>query len=189
MADCGIDELINGECCYVSVDSDNIVPMSNSIIHLNIRSLAPKVSELEMLLNLMNQPKVMLVTKTWLSVYSPVVNISNYCLVSLPRHTGREGGVAAYVHNSVNFIVKDKSSDHDVLHGIDYLLIELLHLKISLCCKHCSPNTSLKNILSILEQVKVICAPNTAHIVSGDFNINLDTAAEMPTDFLNELQS
>lgn len=57
MADCGIDELLDGECCYVSVDFDNIVPMSNSIIHLNIRSLAPKVSELEMLLNLMNLPK------------------------------------------------------------------------------------------------------------------------------------
>jgi hypothetical protein len=92
MADCGIDELIDGECSYISVDSDNIVSMSNSITHLNIRSLAPKVSELEMLLNLMNLPKVMLVTETWLSVYSPVVNISNYCLVSSPRNTGRGGG-------------------------------------------------------------------------------------------------
>jgi hypothetical protein len=86
--------------------------------------------------------------------------------------------------------VKDKSCDHDVLHGIDYLLIELLHLKISLCCMYCPPNTSLTNILSTLEQVKVICAPNTALVVGGDFNINLlDTAAETPTEFLNELHS
>lgn len=61
----------------------------------------------------------MLLTETWLSVYSPVVNISNYCLVSSPKNTGRGGGVAAYVQNSVNFIVKYKSCDHNVLHDID----------------------------------------------------------------------
>ncbi len=95
MADYGADELTGDECSYISVDFDNIVPMTKSIIHLNIRLFVPKVSELEMLLNLMNLPKVMLSNETWLTVYSPVVNVSNYCLVSSPRTTGHGGGVTA----------------------------------------------------------------------------------------------
>ena len=140
----------------------------------------------------MSLPKVILVTETWLSANSPAVNVnvSNYCLVSSPRVTGRGGGVAVYVHNSVNFVVKDKSYDHGALKGIDYLLIELLQLKMSLCCMYCPPSTPLRNILSILEQVKATCALNTALVVGGDFNINLlDTTAEISSDFLNELHN
>jgi hypothetical protein len=110
MDDIHSDVIIIGDCNYCDLTS--ACDLSDSIIHINIRSLAPKISELEILLNLLKYPKVLLISETWLSNNSPAVNVDGYSLVSSPRCSGRGGGVAAYVHNSVLFSIKDKSSNN-----------------------------------------------------------------------------
>jgi hypothetical protein len=59
------DVIISGGCNYCDVTST--YDFSNSIIHINIRSLAPKIGEIENLLNLLKYPKVLLFSETWLT--------------------------------------------------------------------------------------------------------------------------
>ena len=54
-------------------------------------------------------PKLVLISETWLSQKSVAINIDNYCLISSPRSKSHDGGIAAYVLNTCQFIVKDKS--------------------------------------------------------------------------------
>ncbi len=157
-------------------------------MHLNIRSLAPKVSELEILLDLVGSPKVLILSETWLSVNCPMLNISGYNLISSPRKLGRGGGVAAYLHNSVSFMVKDKSCDHVETHNIDYLLLELTQLYGSLCYMYCPPNTPVCDILSTIEQLKLMSKPHLPFILGGDFNVNLlNSITDASLDFINNI--
>jgi hypothetical protein len=96
---------------------------------------------MENLLNLLKYPKVLLISETWLSNNSPAVNVNGYSLVSSPRCTGRGGGVAAYVHNSLLFSIKDKSSNNTQHLSIDYLLPEIPRMNLLLSCVYISPKT------------------------------------------------
>jgi hypothetical protein len=121
---------------------------------------------------------------------SPAVNVDGYSLVSSPRCTGRGGGVAAYVRNSVLFSIKDKSSNNTQHHSIDYLLLEIPRMNLSLSCVYIPPNTPLPEIISTLSSIRLICNPNTSLLIGGDFNINLlDTHAEIVNEFLNEVHT
>ncbi len=64
-----------------------------------------------------------MLSETWLTINCPLLTVDNYCLLALPRMTGRGGGVAMYVHNTVKYVVKDRSCDHIYSNNIDYLLI------------------------------------------------------------------
>jgi hypothetical protein len=188
MDDIHSDVIITGDCNYC--DPTSACDLSDSIIHINIRSLAPKISELEILLNILKYPKVMLISETWLSNNSPAVSVDGYSLVSSPRCSGRGGGVAAYVRNSVLFSIKDKSSNNAQHHSIDYLLLEMPRMKLSLSCMYIPPNTPLPEIISTLASIRLICNPNTSLLIGGDFNINLlDTHAEIVNEFLNEVHT
>jgi hypothetical protein len=61
MNDIYSDVIITGDCNYCDLTS--ACDLSDSIIHINIRSLAPKISELEILLNLLKYPKVLLISQ------------------------------------------------------------------------------------------------------------------------------
>jgi hypothetical protein len=188
MDDIHSDVIITGDCNYSDLTS--ACDLSDSIIHINIRSLAPKISELEILLNLLKYPKILLISETWLSNNSPAVNVDGYSLVSSPRCTGRGGGVAAYVRNSVLFSIKDKSSNNAQHHSIDYLLLEIPRMNLSLSCVYIPPNTPLPEIITSLSSIRLICNPNTSLLIGGDFNINLlDTHAEIVNEFLNEVHT
>jgi hypothetical protein len=94
------------------------------------------------------------------------------------------------MHNSLHFLIKDKSSDNTQCHTIDYLLLELPQLNLSLSCMYSPPNTPLPEIISTLESIKLSCNPNTSLIIGGDFNINLlDSHAEVVNDFLNNVHT
>ena len=86
-------DIINtGDCDYYDLSVPLTVKFTNSIFHLNVRSLASKVCDIEGLINITGIPKVFMLSETWLSVNSHMLNIDNYSFISSPRCTGRGGG-------------------------------------------------------------------------------------------------
>lgn len=72
-----------------------------TILVCNIRSLAPKIDELECVTNL-NNADIVCITETWLSEEIPdnYVSLADFSLFRRDRHT-RGGGVAIYVNPSI----------------------------------------------------------------------------------------
>ncbi len=158
---------------------------------MNVRSLLPKLGEVEGLLQLLNFPKALLLSETWLTIDSPMLNICNYVFASSPRVTGRGGGVGIYLHDSIKYSMKVKSSVQPVVcHTVEYLAVELLDYKIMLCCMYCPPNSSLADIMAVITYFKTLLSKKFSLIIGGDFNINLlDIDSDLVSDFLNNLHS
>ena len=162
----------------------------NSFVHLNVRSFVPKTGEIEALFKIAGLPKALLLTETWLTTNSPLLNIDNYHFLSSPRVCSSEGGVAMYVHNSLQYIVKDRSCDHPISKNIDYLLVELTKSNITLCCIYCPPKTKLNDINRTLEQLKTNSCAQSKLIIGGDYNINLlDSNFDISLEFIDNVHS
>ena len=79
------DNSIITNCTYVDLSSTNL-SFNDYIVHLNVCSLKTKVSELEGLITLLNFPKVVLLSETWLSLDIDLINITNYSFISFYRN-------------------------------------------------------------------------------------------------------
>lgn len=185
-------DIINtGDCDYYDLSVPLTVKFTNSIFHLNVRSLASKVCDIEGLMSITGIPKVFMLSETWLSVNSHMLNIDNYSFISSPRCTGRGGGVAMYIHSTLQYLVKGKSCDLSINNNnIDYLVCELPELKITLVCMYCPPGTDSAVITSVVSNLKDNSDTKTSFIIGGDFNINLlDSQTESVLEFLNSMFS
>ncbi len=80
-----------------------------SILHLNSRSFYKNQDNIDSFLSDINfNFSVIAMSETWFKDdNSNLVDISNYSLVSAPRHNRRSGGSALYVHNSISFKVRN----------------------------------------------------------------------------------
>ena len=135
-------------------------------------------------------PKELLQTETWLTTNSPLLNIDNYHFLSSPRVCDSGGGVAMYVHNSLQYIVKDRSCDHPISTNIDYLLVELTKINITLCCIYYPSRTKLNDINRTLEQLKTNSCAQSKLIIGGDYNINLlDSNSDTSLEFIDNVHS
>ena len=160
----------------------------NAFVHLSVRSLVHKTSEIEALFKIAGLPKALLLAETWLTTNSPLLNIDNYHFLSSPRVCGSGGGVAMYVHNSLQYIVKDRSCDHPISTNIDYLLVELTKINITLCCIYCPPKTKLNDINRTLAQLKTNSCAQSKLIIGGDYNINLlDSNSDISLEFIDNV--
>ena len=96
-------------------------------MHLNVKSVSPKLSKIQGLLNLLGFPKIFMLSETWLAQNSFLESVENYSFISSLRTTNRWGGVRIYIHNSVKYIIKEKSADSTVNNNnIDYIVIQLI---------------------------------------------------------------
>jgi hypothetical protein len=185
------DDIINCNCVYHELSS---LPnnMHDSILHLNIRSIAHKVEDLEALLTILKTPIILALTETWMhNDDCSFINIPNYTFISSPRIIGQGGGVGIFINDCINYKTKIRSSDCKVTNSsnIDYILLELPDLKIGLCCLYCPPKSKLHEIIFILDYIKT-CCKNLNLIVVGDFNINLlDKKNDIPLEFINNLHT
>lgn len=144
----GFDSAVNNfvnDCAYIDLTSINTTSFSNCIVHVNIWSLRNKISELEGILRILDFPKIILITETWLSSNSSLINIDKYSFISSPRHK-RGGGVGVYIHDSLHYCIKKLSSDSAIDHVIDYLLIEVHEYKLAICCMYCPQSCKLDDI-------------------------------------------
>jgi hypothetical protein len=55
------------DCEYHDLSTISNISFSNSLMHLNIRSISKKLGELEALINLTGSPKVLMLSETWLT--------------------------------------------------------------------------------------------------------------------------
>ena len=93
-----------------------------------------------------------------------------------------------FVNNFLQYVVKDRSSDHLTTNNIDYLLIELQNTSITLCCMYCPPNIKLNHVVAQLKHIKAISSPHTIFVAGGDYNINLlDDIPDISIEFLNSM--
>jgi hypothetical protein len=181
-----------GTCDYFNVNNVTVERFCNSILHINIRSLSHKTCHIEVLLNMLGFPKIVMLTEVWITHNTPALDIDGYTLLTSPRLSNRWGGVAMYVQSSLQFIIKYKSFDHPNQNNfnIDYLLIQILNKNIALACMYCPPKTPLANIISVIEHMKSLLSPSTSLLVGGDYNINLlSTDTALPSEFIDNLHS
>lgn len=68
---------------------------------------------------MLNVPNLLLLTETWLSLDSALLNIDSF--ISSPRVVGRGGGVAIYVHNAIQWVTLYKSYEEIAKNNIDVL--------------------------------------------------------------------
>ena len=121
-----------GDCAYENLASVNVDTFTNSALHLNMQSIRHKTAELEVILNLLDLPKDVVITETWLTSDTSLTNITGYSFLSSPRTFGRGGGAGVYVYDSIKYCVKAKSCEMNADCNIDYLLLELIENKLAL---------------------------------------------------------
>ncbi len=168
-------EFSTGDCTYYELADTNNLNFDDSFLlaHLNVRSLFNKVGEVDAVINLLNFPKLLLLSETWLTIDAPLLNIDSYYFISSPRMKGRGGGIAMYIHKSVQCVILYKSCDATSNSNIDVLVVKLLQLNLVVCCMYCPPGTEAAQIVAEIDNHKSLVNPLESFIVGGDFNINL----------------
>ena len=154
------------------------------MVHLNIRSIINEVNDLDRLLNILDFPKIVMISETWINDNSLRTNVNNYTFVSSPRSTGIGGDVDFYVHNSIEFSIKNRSSDQPNSSNIDLSKIHLIKNNLLLCCHYCR----LHDVILLIESVRST-SNHLRLIFGGDFNINLLDDNKISTSFLNGIHT
>ena len=110
---------------------NNFGKRSFSVLHLNIRSLQKNLDSLfNLLMTLKFEFKVICITETWCSD-----NSMNHNLFKLPqyksihqvRRTGKGGGIAVFLHESLTFNVRHDLSVNNA--DIEALCVEIINKK------------------------------------------------------------
>ena len=103
-----------------------------------------------------------MLSEIWLAQNFFLESVENYSFISSPCSTNRWGNVGIYIHNSVKYIITEKSADSTVKNNnIDYVVIQLIgNNNIALACMYC-PDKKLNNIVSIIKHIKSSLHPTT----------------------------
>jgi hypothetical protein len=146
---------------------------SFSLIHTNIRSIPKNIASFDQYLSLLSiRFNVIAITETWLNENTAsLYNIEHYSTISNHRKTKRGGGVALYIHDTLNYKLRPDLTKSDSF--IESLFIELNDKKV-IGVIYRPPNTDvdifnkeIKNLLKSLKSERKKC------YICGDFNINL----------------
>ena len=100
-----LHDLSSGDCWYYDLSNLSDYPFSNSILHLNVRSFKYKLNDTETLLMMLNSPKALVLTETWLKADKFLTKVLNYSFVFLHRVSGSGGGVGMYLHDTFYYQV------------------------------------------------------------------------------------
>ena len=88
---------------------------------------------------MLNSPKALVVTETWLKADSFLANVLNYSFVSSYRVSGSRRSLGMYLHDIVYYQVINKSCNYT--NNIDYILIALSQFNVAICYMYCLPQT------------------------------------------------
>ena len=97
------EDIIEGYCNYCNLTSSNTFKFSNSVTHLNIKSLRNKSDELNSFISMLHFPNGICISETWLKINEQIENLNNYFFISAPRIKGNGGGVGAYIRTDLSF--------------------------------------------------------------------------------------
>ena len=155
---------------YLSLGNNINNINSVTIGHLNVRSLLPKIHEVQFLLHISNFD-VLCINESWLDDNIPIQEISIPGYNLLTKHRNRHGGgIIVYIKNELKYCRR-----------LDLELFDLECIWIQLYCRGqhmliCSMyrppsanNEYYENILDVLEKA---CAEQCITLLVGDLNIN-----------------
>ena len=140
------------------------------VIHLNCRSLLPKVDELRAVFHL-SKPLFIAATEAWLNNNVPdtEVNINEYCIERNDRNS-RGGGVALYVKNGMKYERKLQLEDPDN----ETICIEVKlrrNLPCLTICVYRAPDKPIAPFIDYLEDVtREVLRSGKQIVIVGDLN-------------------
>ena len=137
-------------------------------IHLNARSLLPKISELK-IIACKTKAAVISVSETWLdnSVTDAEIWIDNYSIVRKDRNRNG-GGVCAYVRNDISFTLASDISENELeAIWIEILLPKSKPIILGTCYRPPNQNNFLELFDSALNKIE----PDYEIVILGDMNI------------------
>ena len=151
------------------------------IMVTNIRSLVPKIEEIQEFIN-RNQISIVFVTETWLrsTIMDSVVDITGYSLIRKDRSSDCHGGVAIYIRNNqFKYSRLDLLScceDHEILwlflrpnrlpRGFSSLIVAVVYHPFWTTAENDHMREHLFQSLTLAKSKY----PNCAIIIAGDFN-------------------
>lgn len=140
LCESNVNEFSSGQCNYYNLTTNGNINLPDLFLsaHLNIRSLSHKVSRVYAVLNVLSHPKRLLLTETWLSLDSSLLNFDCYSFISPPPEANLIDCVAMFVHNSIQCVILYKSYDNIAIISADVLVVKLLLINLVVRCLYCS---------------------------------------------------
>ena len=186
----GVEAEFNSEY-FVSDTFNRMTPLganSFSLIHLNIRSLLPKLDDFQAELNTLNCTfDVICFTESWLNrdtVCLAKINVNEYNDFHSCRADRRGGGVSVYIRKKYkckNLTKISLNCDYiesvflELSYGNTYILVGTVYRP---------PNTSYPSFEDR------ICEALSVSFICGDFNIDvMNSNCHLVDDFMNMMQS
>ncbi len=139
-------------------------------IHLNARSLLPKISELKIVAQ-RTTAAVISISETWLdeTITNQEIQIDNYSVVRSDR-SRNGGGVCMFIRNDIAFsILEDLKIEDMESIFVEILLPKTKPIVIGTCYR--PPKQTC--FLDLLQQTLNKIRPDLEQIILGDFNIDL----------------
>ena len=187
----GLDSLDRKVFDFLGADLDQFdncdyvenVPSNNrgdlTIIQLNIRGIGSKISELKSLIDhpLKNcVPDIILLSETWLTPFSPIINIPGFEFVQNPRIDKRGGGVGVLISSRLHYKVLSNLQFHSKAY--ESIFVELCLKngdKIVIGSIYRPPNTDANTFVDeYCELLRIIKRNKYKNIVIGlDHNLDL----------------
>ena len=164
-----------------STPDSNSTPNSKQKLSLflsNVRSLLPKIDDLESTLNL-NGISLAFITETWLNgnIDDAAVNIENYSIIRRDRNQNNTGGgVCAFIKHHIPYKVLNELHDDDFetlwMHVRPYKLFRGFSCWI-ICVAYNPPandKCEFMNHLATKLDIALTIYPNAGVFLVGDFN-------------------
>ena len=149
-----------------------------NVLHINIRSLACKLNELQIFLN-DNSLDILCLSEHWLDVNClNTIKIDNYYLLSeFCRESRKHGGVAIFARQ--NFRCKKVNLEKfSVAFHSEFCGVELLDINTVLISVYRSSSTGILSIFkdSLNDLLNYLYSKFANIILMGDFNVNLSSS-------------
>ena len=148
----GVQDLL---CESNYIDVDNQIQADNndlSIIHLNVRGITSKVTELKYLIehSLYGSPSdIIALCKTWLTKDSPIPNTPGYEFIQKCRENICGGGVALLISNRINYKTLPDIQYEDSSIECCFVEIKLNTRQIIIGSCYHPPNTDPKHFVKM----------------------------------------
>lgn len=145
-----------------------------NMMHVNCRSLLPKLEEISLLIKQTNVD-VMCITETWLDehISNDVINVDGYSIIRKDRKDKKGGGVLIYVNSDIVFKERE---DLVTSKDLEMIWIEIFcentknnHL---VSCVYRPPNVCHEYLNHIVDCLEKAHAEDKYMSILGDMNIN-----------------
>ena len=168
-----------------------------SILHINARSLLPKLNELNCLISNITNLQIISICETWLNDDSSrLAGLNGFNFVSNNRNKKSGGGSGIFLNKDVQYVVRqDLCPQNEVF---DWIAVEIHNLSglskgLILYSIYRPPNTDINIFIKLLDSSlsKIINQQKFSIYLSGDFNVDLlkDDFYKTKHIFQNFLQS